>query len=382
MGSTRSFKALPGEAGKRLLTLLASDSPKRRIRLMHWLIASLVYFGIALLLAAGVQQGWMRPLALLAWCTFVGLVLAVGYAALRSGWSERFADPSMTMWQLSMGVIAVNWGYLICGPMRTSALFPLMVVFIFAAFSLRFRQIGWVTLFALACLAAAVAIRQLLPHWFASEDAVVPLLVDVNNLLMIVVVLPAFALVAARLSALRKKLHHQRAALAEALVAVERLAISDELTGLPNRRAMLDALTTGITHARRGIMPVTIAMIDLDNFKQVNDTLGHATGDKVLQGFAEVAKGLLRDGDLLGRWGGEEFLLLLPGATPENAQPVLGRLQAAVRDALLDGRPVTFSAGVAAHRGAESVEALLARADAALYAAKNAGRNRVELEQR
>ncbi|MGK2952562.1 MAG: GGDEF domain-containing protein, partial [Thiobacillus sp.] len=289
---------------------------------------------------------------------------------------------SMTMWQLSMGVIAVNWGYLICGPMRTSALFPLMVVFIFAAFSLRFRQIGWVTLFALACLAAAVAIRQMLPHWFDSQDAAAPLLVDANNLLMIVVVLPAFALVAARLSALRNKLHHQRAALAEALIAVERLAISDELTGLPNRRAILNALTTSITHSRRGIMPVTIAMIDLDNFKQVNDTLGHATGDRVLQGFANVARQLLRDGDLLGRWGGEEFLLVLPGAMPANAQPVLARIQAAVRDTLLDGRPVTFSAGVAAHRGTESVETLLARADAALYAAKNAGRDRVEFEQR
>jgi diguanylate cyclase (GGDEF)-like protein len=382
MGSTRSDQSQPSEVGQRLLTLLASDSPKRRTRLQHWLIASVVYFGIALLLAAGVQQGWMRPVALAGWCAFVGLVLAVGYAALRSGWSERFADPSLTMWQLSMGVIAVNWGYLICGPMRTSALFPLMVVFIFAAFSLRFRQIGWVTLFALACLAAAVAIRQLLPHWFAQEDAAAPLLVDVNNLLMIVVVLPAFALVAARLSALRKKLHHQRAALAEALVSVERLAISDELTGLPNRRAILNALTTSITHARRGIMPVTIAMIDLDNFKQVNDTLGHATGDRVLRGFADVAKRLLRDGDLLGRWGGEEFLLVLPGAMPANAQPVLARIQAAVRDALLDGRPVTFSAGVAAHRGTESVEALIARADAALYVAKNAGRDRIELEQR
>jgi diguanylate cyclase (GGDEF)-like protein len=379
MATTVSVQALPATAGTRWLALLLGESPNRRLRLVHWLIASLVYFGIALLLVAGVQQGWMRSGALLGWCAFVGLVLVAGYVALRSGWSERFADPAMTMWQLSLGVIAVNWGYVICGPMRTSALFPLMVVFVFAAYSLRFRQIAWLTLFAIACLAAAVAIRQLLPHWVPSAGAALPLQVDINNLLMIVVVLPALALVAARLSALRKKLRDQRAALGVALATVERLAVSDELTGLPNRRAMLNALATSTSHARRGILPVTVAMLDLDHFKLVNDTLGHGTGDLVLKSFADVVKPLLRDGDLLGRWGGEEFLLILPGATPANAQPVLARLQAAVRDTLLPGRPVTFSAGVAAHRGAESAEALLARADAALYAAKGAGRDRVEL---
>jgi diguanylate cyclase (GGDEF)-like protein len=283
------------------------------------------------------------------------------------------------MWQLSLGVIAVNWGYVICGPMRTSALFPLMVVFAFAAYALRFRQITWLTLFAISCLAGAVATRQLLPQWSPSVESAAPLQVDINNLLMIVVVLPALALVAARLSALRRKLRDQRAALADALAAVERLAVSDELTGLPNRRAMLSALATSTSHARRGILPVTIAMLDLDSFKQINDTLGHAAGDRVLKGFADVVKPLLRDGDLLGRWGGEEFLLILPGATPANAQPVLARLQAAVRDTLLPGRQVTFSAGVAAHQGAASAEALLSRADAALYAAKDAGRDRVEL---
>ncbi len=142
---------------------------------------------------------------------------------------------------------------------------------------------------------------------------------------------------------------------------------------------MLNALATSTAHARRGILPVTIAMLDLDNFKQVNDTLGHATGDKVLKGFADVAKRLLRDGDLLGRWGGEEFLLVMPGATPGSAQPVLARLRAGVRNRLLPSRQVTFSAGVAAHRGVESAETLLSRADAALYAAKHAGRDRVEL---
>ncbi|WP_028838384.1 GGDEF domain-containing protein [Thermomonas fusca] len=364
---------------RRWLGLLASPYPRRRLLLLHWLIACVVYVGTAVLLVAGVDQGWMRFGALLGWSSFVTVVLLSGYAAIRSGWSERFADPALTQWQLSMGVIAVNWGYVICGPMRTAALFPLMVVFDFAAYGLRFRQIGWLTLFTVLCLASAVAIRQWLPAWIDPAQPPSPLQVDLYNLSMIAVVLPAFALVTARLSALRKKLRDQRAQLADALAAVERLAVSDELTGLPNRRAMLETLATNTRHARRGLLPVTIAMVDLDHFKRINDTLGHPAGDAVLVGFAELVRQLLREGDVLGRWGGEEFLLVLPGATAAQAQQVLWRLQAAVRDQLLAGQPVTFSVGVAAHRGSESAETLLSRADAALYEAKHAGRDCVAI---
>ncbi len=363
----------------RWLDLLASPSPRRRLRLLHWLIACLVYVGIAVLLVVGMDQGWMRYPALLGWSCFVGTVLLLGYAAIRSGWSERFTDPALTVWQLSMGVIAVNWGYVICGPMRTAALFPLMVVFVFAAYALRFRQIGWLTLFTVLCLATAVGIRHWLPAWLDPVQPPPPLQVDLYNLSMIAVVLPAFALVTARLSALRKKLRDQRAQLADALAAVERMAVSDELTQLPNRRAMLETLATNVSHARRGLLPVTIAMLDLDHFKRINDTLGHAAGDAVLVGFADLARHSLREGDVLGRWGGEEFLLVLPGASPAQAQQVLSRLQATARDRLRAVGPVTFSAGVAAHRGSEPVEALLCRADAALYEAKHAGRDRIAL---
>ena len=366
-------------SGHRWLDLLASQSPPRRLRLLHWLIACAVYVGTAVLLVLGVDQGWMHYRALLGWCAFVGAVLLLGYAAIRSGWSERFADPSLTAWQLSMGVIAVNWGYVICGPMRTAALFPLMVVFVFAAYALRFRQIGWLTLFTVLCLATAVGIRHWLPGWIDAMQPPSPLQVDLYNLSMIAVVLPAFALVTARLSALRKKLRDQRTQLANVLAEVERMAISDELTQLPNRRAMQATLATNISHARRGLLPVTIAMLDLDHFKRINDTLGHAAGDAVLVGFAALAKHLLREGDVLGRWGGEEFLLVLPGASPAQAQQVLGRVQAATRSSLLAAQPVTFSAGIAAHRGSESMEALLSRADAALYAAKHAGRDCIAL---
>ena len=359
-----------------MLVVLAGRDPRRRLRLLQWLIASLVYAGAATLLVTGVGQGWMGRVALGIWVGFVAAVLVVGYAMLRSGWSERFRDPSLTVWQLSMGVIAVNWGYLICGPMRTSALFPIMVIFAFGAFSLRWRQIAFITVLAVASLVTAVVLRARFPQWVPAGGEVDPLRVDINNILMILVVLPALAVIAARLSALRQKLHDQREALARALADVERLAVGDELTGLPNRRAISAAAAHAIALSDRRVAPCCIALLDIDHFKSVNDDLGHAAGDDVLRGFARLARAQLRDTDVLGRWGGEEFLLVMPCLDDDGVSAALERIRVAVRQDPKAPRRVTFSAGIARHEPGEPMESLLARADGALYAAKRSGRDR------
>ncbi len=376
------MKQTPSPALATLSNLVFSRDRRVRIRVMQWMIASLVYAGAAMLPISGLVQGWITPREVLAWCGFVVIVLCVGYILLRSGWSERFADPALTMWQLSMGVIAVNGGYLICGPMRTSALLPLMIIFAFGAFSLRRRQIGWLTLFALSGLIGVIWIRH---HYvslgWASEIAMAdPLLYDLNNLLMVLVVLPAIAVVASRLSSLRRALREQKAALAAALGKVKRLATYDELTGVPNRRSMVEALTDAASLATRGGQGFCVALVDLDRFKQVNDELGHAQGDAVLRDFASTAMRDLRESDLFGRWGGEEFLFLLPGVAPAGAARVIARLQATLHEVRIAGRIVTFSGGVSAYRPGEDPEATVARADAAMYSAKHDGRDRVRLE--
>ncbi|WEN15692.1 diguanylate cyclase [Rhodanobacter sp. AS-Z3] len=357
------------------MDVVLSRSPQRRARLVQWTIASGVYVGAATLLITGVGQGWMNTSALMLWLAFVFAVLAAGYAALRSGWTERFRDPSVTVWQLSMGVLAVNWGYLICGPMRTSALFPIMVIFAFGAFTLRWRQIAYLTVLAVSSLIAAVVLRYIFPSWVPARGQVPPLRLDINNVLMLVVVLPALAAIAARLSGMRRKLRNQREALSRALAEVERLAVSDELTGIANRRATRVVLEREVAMSSREGMPFCVAILDIDHFKRVNDTLGHAAGDDVLKAFARHASAQLRSFDTLGRWGGEEFVLLIHG-NKECICRVMERIRHAVADACLATCQVTFSAGVAQHRRDETAEQLLARADAALYEAKHSGRNR------
>ncbi len=359
----------------RLVVLIASQDQRRRLRLVQWVIASLVYVGAGLWLISGVAQGWMSPVALMPWLAFVSLILLTGYIALRSGWTERFRDPSITVFQLSMGVLAVNWGYLMCGPMRTSSLFPLMVIFAFGAFTLRGRQIAFLTLLALSTLTLAIVLRSYYPLWVPVQADITHMQVDVNNLLMLTVVLSAVAVISLRLSTLRQKLRNQRESLGHALAEVERLAVTDELTGIANRRSITSLLDRSVALSSRHLTSFTIAILDLDHFKGVNDDLGHAAGDAVLKAFARLASAELRNTDMLARWGGEEFLVLLAGGRDDTCS-ALERIRKVVRHSCLDSRPITFSAGVAHHRPAESTDELLARADQALYAAKAAGRNR------
>ena len=156
---------------------------------------------------------------------------------------------------------------------------------------------------------------------------------------------------------------------------LEALLREDALTGLSNRRAILTQLSGMVSGARRHGHPLSIALIDLDRFKAVNDTHGHKTGDEVLVAAAHAIGVRLRAEDQLGRLGGEEFLLLLPNTGAEAAIRVAERVRAAVADAPAPV-PVTVSIGLATW-DSETPEALLQRADEALYAAKQAGRNRV-----
>lgn len=362
-------------SSNKVFDALLSRDPRRRVRLIQWLIASAVYIGAATLLTTGVGQGWMNRTALLLWLGYVLALLATSYVALRSGWTERFRDPSITVWQLSMGVLAVSWGYLICGPMRTSALFPIMVIFAFGAFTLRWRQIAFLTVLAVSSLIVAVMLRAIFPQWVPAQGDVPPMRLDINNVLMLIVVLPALAVVAARLSGLRRKLHEQREALSKALAEVERLAVSDELTGIANRRSTRFLLERNVALASREAAPFCIAILDIDHFKVVNDTLGHAAGDDVLKEFTRRIGAKLRSSDTLGRWGGEEFVLIMR-ANIGGVCSMLERIRAAIGYCGTEAHSITFSSGVAQHRAGESEDELLARADVALYTAKATGRNR------
>jgi two-component system cell cycle response regulator len=167
---------------------------------------------------------------------------------------------------------------------------------------------------------------------------------------------------------------------------VERQALADGLTGIANRRASEDALTAEIARADRLATPLTLVLADLDDFKNVNDLHGHAVGDEVLREFSEVLRATVRESDLAGRWGGEEFLLLLPGADAAGGAQLADRVRLALAERTFAGRngmpfSVTCSFGVAQHSDGGDERELLANADRALYRAKRRGKNCVELNE-
>jgi len=162
---------------------------------------------------------------------------------------------------------------------------------------------------------------------------------------------------------------------------ISEAAHEDFLTGALNRRGMDEALIREFERSDRHGTSLSLAMLDVDHFKKINDTMGHSTGDKALAHLSKVVKGILRSTDVLARYGGEEFVILLPGSNQNDAVTVVSGLQRDLtKNFFLHNNErvlITFSAGVAERVHGETVDSVLPRADAALYLAKQSGRNRV-----
>lgn len=157
------------------------------------------------------------------------------------------------------------------------------------------------------------------------------------------------------------------------------ISATDPLTGIANRRALTEGLGLAVTDSVFTGLPLSVVLLDLDHFKQVNDDFGHFAGDRVLEATAGLLRRHLRPGDFAARFGGEEFVLVLRELKIEEAAAVADRIRVALATMSVPDLSVTITAsfGVVAHDGYETAENLLARADVALYEAKHAGRNRV-----
>ena len=165
---------------------------------------------------------------------------------------------------------------------------------------------------------------------------------------------------------------------------MSRLALTDKLTGLPNRRHLEEALERQTAKSRRDGRAYSVAIIDIDYFKEINDSYGHETGDLVLEGLSEIFRNVFRKSDLVARLGGDEFAIMLPDTGIDGAAQLLERLRSEVQHhghsrAHLQRHQVTVSIGLAEARHDDSPADVLRRADERLYVAKKCGRNRVAM---
>lgn len=182
-------------------------------------------------------------------------------------------------------------------------------------------------------------------------------------------------------TALEKLVEQRTQELETAMQKLKNLAAHDELTGVGNRRDLNTHLDQECAAFKRFGLPASIAVFDLDNFKEVNDRYGHAAGDEVIRAFAQIIRREMRAVDYVARFGGDEFVLLLKGITADAAQAPLGRIRDAVLahpwSALVPGVALTTSIGVASFHPSESADDTFRRADKALYQAKLQGRNQI-----
>ena len=359
----------------RLFTLILGPPGRKRLRVLMVLLTLVIYCAFALVQHAEVLLGFIDPQASAWLIAFYLLGSLVFYLLIRSGWSERIpSDPALMPWQNGHSVLAALWSYAITGPPRGAVLMTLVLVLSYGMFGLPARQARLLTLFSILGLAATMVWKSL------TDPLRYPYGVEAIHLALAVIVLLAVSALSVRMGALREHLRIQKLELEASLERIRLLATQDELTSLVNRRHMLALLRAEQARHMRTAQPLSLILLDLDYFKRVNDTYGHQAGDAVLKGFADAARGTLRSSDVLSRWGGEEFLLMLPDTGEDEAERCMERMRQGLAyvtfTSVAPDLKITFSAGLSACRAGESLEAAIERADQALYAAKAQGRNR------
>ncbi|MDO9235013.1 MAG: diguanylate cyclase [Aquabacterium sp.] len=300
---------------------------------------------------------------------------AVFYGLLRSGLSQRLKDPTMTAAQMSTAMSFLAWGYLLGGPGRSIALMLAFVILIFGIFN------ATSVILIKSCVFAAVIFGAAILK-VANEPGTTAAQVDLQlvNFIVLLIVLVSVCMLVTQLNTLRDKSKTRKSELTHALARIGELATRDELTGLFNRRHMLEQLNTESQRSNRSNRVFCIGVIDVDHFKSVNDLHGHGVGDQVLTGITTAITAGLRETDVIARWGGEEFLVMFTDTDSETAAAVLSRIQQALRHTVVSASTpnlrVSFSAGVTLYEKGERLSEAIDRADRALYLAKTNGRNR------
>ncbi|MBI2295055.1 MAG: GGDEF domain-containing protein [Betaproteobacteria bacterium] len=349
---------------------------RQRHRMQRYLMAVAATAMVLVLFALAWWAGVIGRAALLASVVLAAGFVVLFYAIFRSGLNLRAGDPSLTTPQIAASLIVILLVLAGAGPDHAVLLLILLVSYLFGVL-----RIGTRDMLLLSAGVSGAYAAILFGGWPQSVPGG-DLRLAILNWAVLTAVLLFYSVMGGYISRLRHQLAENRNELEAALQRIEHLVSHDELTGVLNRRRLMEVLEREHARARRYGTPFSVCMVDLDQFKQINDSYGHATGDDVLRVIARAMAAITRDSDVFGRYGGEEFLIVMSATLPEDVAQGAERIRAGVAELRLPGVPpeyrVTASIGIATHRAGESVDATLERADRALYRAKNAGRNRTE----
>ena len=358
---------------------LFSKDPEQKTLGMRYLLGVVNCMAGLMALNYGASLGVIDPVdcRVLTWAAVV--TMATFYLILRSGWNQKLSNPSMSEQQITAAIGFLAWGYTIGGSGAPVALILLFIILMFGMFTTTSRQLVRSSIFAGIAFAAAFLVTAMRRE----TTRIVPHVeMQVIYFGVLVIVLASVCLLVNEMARLRARLTKQKADLTTALAQIKELAIRDELTGLHNRRHMLNVLNAEGQRTDRSQGKFCLCLIDVDHFKSINDEWGHVAGDEVLRSLANVVAAGLRETDVVARWGGEEFLVLFTDTDCEVAAVVIERIRLMLSNTVMTATStdlrVTFSAGLTTYQVDEAIMATIERADQALYQAKATGRNRTE----
>lgn len=366
-----------GRVGEAVAANATADRDQRRRK--RWTAYSAASYAVDTLFLALFGAAGTIPWTVAPVYGLVAAALCSGqYVVYALGWNLRFRDPNLTA-PFLLAAVAMQLGVVAAAP--TIAFPYLSNLFTVFAFGMI-----WLDPRSSALLWSVGAAATGLVLYAGGSRLAVPVATPLElalGWLYFSLVLGRCVLLSLYASELRSRLERSRRALAATLAQVEQLATHDELTRALNRRSLMSHLEQERGRAERSGVPFSVALMDLDHFKAINDAFGHATGDEALRKFADIVRATMRATDIFGRYGGEEFMMILTGTTAETARLAMERIRAAVAAGTwpVPGKGLTVSIGVAEFRRGENLAQLLSRADMALYEAKRAGRDRVVVGQ-
>ena len=359
----------------RLSDWLLGTDPRMRDRTFLCLLAALVYLCWAvLMLTFTIPKGRMSAELGPVFLTLMFPAIFVTYPLVRMGATRHLKDPGLVAPQILWGGMIASLGYATVPTARAPLLLSLGLILVFGFINLSSRVVVFIGAALIGMLMCVLLVGTFtpLPQFNPASQTV--------KVLTAAFILGLITVQSRKFAKLRERVAIERRQLAAAQRELERVTHHDGLTGLFSRPYLHSLLEQEHRRALLSGRSFGVILIDLDHFKAINDQHGHQVGDAVLMAFGRVAREALRETDWIGRWGGEEFLVLLPDADAKTqAQQIIERLRLALTQTTavetLPDLHITFSAGYAFWQSQERIEHLLERADRALYAAKRAGRN-------
>ncbi|MGE5450633.1 MAG: GGDEF domain-containing protein [Acidobacteriota bacterium] len=358
--------------------VLGTD-PRMRGRTRLCLLASVLYLVWICLISTGIEAGLFISDRAAQWAVALNvLAMLAGYPLVRSGKSMHWADPALVLPQMLGAQVLACFAYATAPDARGALMQWMCFIQVFGLFSLSPREVK---------LSGSGSILILVLMLFIASSLCVPAFNPGEQTLRVVMqgfVMGILCWVSYHYSLMRGRVRAQKQELTQTVQAVQDIIEHDALTGLYNRRHMQILLQGEMDRCHRSGHRFCIALVDLDHFKFINETYGPYVGDEVLKNFARHTRMILRETDVIARWGGEEFLLIMPDTNPsERAKVGLERLRRSLLLQTMSAQApdlrATFSAGIAVYHPGETMDQVLDRADRALYQAKNQGRSRTVL---